>query len=69
MKNGTVVGTDKYGNTYYENKRYFVARSRWVIYNDNCYMDYDGSMVPAEWYGWLHYKTDIPPTVVLFVNK
>ena len=21
-------------------------------------------MIPAEWYGWMHYKTDIPPTVV-----
>ena len=20
-------------------------------------------MVPAEWFGWLHYKTDLPPTV------
>merc|ERR1719471_1729604 len=25
-------------------------------------VDYDGSMVPAEWFGWLHYKTDKPPT-------
>lgn len=24
-------------------------------------MDYDASMVPAEWYGWLHYKTDKTP--------
>ncbi|KAI9561940.1 hypothetical protein GHT06_012903 [Daphnia sinensis] len=52
LKNGTVVGTDKYGNTYYENNRYFVV-----------FLDYDGSQVPAEWYGWLHYKTDLPPTV------
>jgi NADH:ubiquinone oxidoreductase subunit len=66
LKNGTVVGKDKYGNTYYENNRYFVGRNRWVIYNDNVYLDYDGSQVPAEWYGWLHYKTDLPPTVVNF---
>ena len=19
-------------------------------------------MIPAEWFGWIHYKTDIPPT-------
>lgn len=25
-------------------------------------MDYDGSQVSAEWYGWLHYKTDYLPT-------
>lgn len=24
-------------------------------------LEYDGSQVPAEWYGWLHYKTDLPP--------
>ena len=24
-------------------------------------MDYDATMVPAEWYGWLHYKTDKTP--------
>jgi len=64
LKNGTVVGTDRNGNTYYENKRYFMGRSRWVIYNDKVYMDYDGSQVAPEWYGWLHYKTDLPPTIV-----
>jgi len=63
LKSGTTVGVDKYGNTYYENKRYFVGRSRWVVYNDNVSYDYDGSQVPAEWYGWLHYKTDLPPTI------
>jgi NADH:ubiquinone oxidoreductase subunit len=65
LKNGTLIGEDKYGNKYYENRRYFVGRSRWIIYNDEKYhLDYDGSQVPAEWYGWLHYKTDLPPTVV-----
>lgn len=24
-------------------------------------LEYDGSQVPAEWFGWLHYKTDLPP--------
>lgn len=24
-------------------------------------MEYDGSQVPAEWFGWLHYKTDYLP--------
>ena len=66
VKNGTLIGEDKYGNKYFENKRYFVGRSRWVIYNENVYFDYDGSQVPAEWYGWLHYKRDTPPTVVSF---
>ncbi|KAJ8707243.1 hypothetical protein PYW08_011377 [Mythimna loreyi] len=61
LKDGTLVGEDKYGNKYYENPRYFYGRNRWVEYNDKVYMNYDGSQVPAEWFGWLHYKTDLPP--------
>merc|ERR1712071_722249 len=63
IKNGALIGEDKLGNKYYENHRYFVGHSRWVIYNDNVSYDYDGSQVTAEWYGWLHYKTDLPPTL------
>jgi len=39
-----------------------------VNYNVKHGVDYDGSMVPAEWFGWLHYKTDLPPTVNPPVN-
>ncbi|KAF3427126.1 hypothetical protein E2986_13282 [Frieseomelitta varia] len=39
-----------------------ISRNRWVIYSEKVYLDYDGSQVPAEWYGWLHYKTDLIPT-------
>ena len=68
IKNGALIGEDKLGNKYYENHRYFVGRSRWVIYNDNVSYDYDGSQVTAEWYGWLHYKTDLPPTIVSYLT-
>ena len=34
---------------------------RWVIYNPKHGVDYDASMVPATWFGWLHYKTDKTP--------
>ena len=40
------------------------GRNRWVIYNEKHNVEYDGSMIPAEWFGWMHYKTDTPPTVV-----
>ena len=33
-------------------------------YNEKHGIDYDGSMIPAEWFGWMHYKTDFPPTKV-----
>ena len=40
------------------------GRNRWVIYNPNVGVEYDGSMIPQEWFGWMHYKTDLPPTEV-----
>lgn len=61
LKDGYFVGEDEYGNKYYENNRYFFGRNRWVNYADHVFLDYDGSQVPATWYGWLHYKTDLLP--------
>jgi len=50
------VGIDKYGNKYFENPYYFYGRNRWIEFAPHVNMDYDGSMIPAEWYGWMHYK-------------
>ncbi|XP_018334773.1 probable NADH dehydrogenase [ubiquinone] 1 alpha subcomplex subunit 12 [Agrilus planipennis] len=61
LRTGKLVGVDKYGNKYYENPTFFFGRSRWVEYADYYGMDYDGSQIPAEWFGWMHYKTDLPP--------
>ncbi|ETE69953.1 NADH dehydrogenase [ubiquinone] 1 alpha subcomplex subunit 12, partial [Ophiophagus hannah] len=30
LKVGTLVGTDKYGNKYYEDKRFFFGKHRWI---------------------------------------
>ena len=60
-QSGKLVGEDKYGNKYFQNDQYFYGRNRWIIYNPKHGVDYDASMVPAEWYGWLHYKTDKTP--------
>jgi len=40
---------------------FFIGRNRWVIYADKVGLNYDASQVPPEWFGWLHYKTDLPP--------
>jgi len=64
LKWGTLVGEDKYGNKYYENKLYFVGRNRWVDYSPKYGWDYDGSQIPAEWHRWLHYIGDEPPTKI-----
>ena len=57
---GDVVGTDDYGNTYYQQRKgngpLGVPR-RWVTYTDLA----DASKVPPEWHGWLHYTVDTPP--------
>lgn len=59
---GTLVGTDKYGNRYYENNEYMHGANRWVDYADKVYLDYDASQIDADWYRWMHYITDVPPT-------
>lgn len=62
VKWGNHVGTDKYGNKYYENKYYFFLADRWVIYNPKCVLDYEASMIPPEWHRWMHHSTDKLPT-------
>ncbi|ERL90224.1 probable NADH dehydrogenase [ubiquinone] 1 alpha subcomplex subunit 12 [Dendroctonus ponderosae] len=62
LRPGVVVGVDKFGNKYFENNYYFYGRNRWVEYAPQYGMDYDGSQVPVEWFGWLHYKTDLLPS-------
>ncbi|KAJ9582281.1 hypothetical protein L9F63_003410 [Diploptera punctata] len=61
LKLGKLVGEDKFGNQYYENNYYFFGRNRWVEYSEKVHLDYDASQIPAEWFGWLHYRTDLPP--------
>lgn len=61
LKEGRLVGKDEFGNKYYENNRYFIGRNRWVEYNPNVWLDYDATMITPDWYGWMHYKTDLLP--------
>ncbi|KAL3677222.1 hypothetical protein R1sor_027170 [Riccia sorocarpa] len=56
---GKRIGTDKFGNEYYEKTdgvQY--GRHRWVVYKDRTY---NASSIPAEWHGWLHHITDRTP--------
>merc|ERR1712137_178394 len=57
IKVGTLVGTDHFGNEYYENRQYPYPKDRWVEYNTPI----DASTVPAEWFGWLHHMVDFNP--------
>ncbi|KAJ1983420.1 hypothetical protein H4R34_001295 [Dimargaris verticillata] len=58
VKGGTLIGTDRYGNQYFENLSEKLNRDRWVIYSRS---DYDATQVPPEWHKWLHKLTDANP--------
>ena len=47
-RHGRRVGTDVYGNVYYESKK--GDGRRWVIYNGSN----DASRIPPDWYAWMH---------------
>lgn len=59
MKAGRLVGQDKYGNKYFEDRSQFYGRNRWVEYAPHFNLEYDGSQIPAEWFGWMHYKVKL----------
>jgi NADH:ubiquinone oxidoreductase subunit len=50
---GRPVGTDEFGNRYYENRR----GRRWVVFNGYA----EASSIPPGWYGWMHKTVDEPP--------
>lgn len=52
---GVRVGEDELGNVYYEGRK---NGRRWVIYNGYA----EASAIPPGWHGWMHYRTDVPPT-------
>ncbi len=65
---GRYVGTDEFGNRYYEQKKGVgpLGRPRrFVIYRELA----DASKVPADWHGWLHYTVDEPPTETEYEPK
>ncbi len=56
---GEVVGTDEFGNRYYQDRKAAPngRRRRWVIYEG----DDEASKVPPEWNAWLHQTNDRVP--------
>lgn len=49
------VGEDEQGNIYYQT---MIIQGRWVIYKGVA----DASKISATWHGWMHHRTDEPPT-------
>ncbi|QBQ47840.1 NADH:ubiquinone oxidoreductase subunit NDUFA12 [Brevundimonas naejangsanensis] len=59
-KRGQQVGTDEFGNRYYESRdtvSYDGRKRRWVIYDGYA----EATKVPPEWQGWLRYTYDETP--------
>ena len=58
-RHGTKVGQDEAGNIYYEGRKDAEGRTRrWVIYNGYA----EASTIPPGWHGWMHHRTDTPPS-------
>jgi NADH:ubiquinone oxidoreductase subunit len=57
-RHGNKVGTDTYGNVYYEGKK---DGRRWVIYKG----PNDASRIPPDWYAWMHRQIDGLPDEAL----
>jgi len=58
------VGTDEFGNRYYENLRMQKGQHRWVRpANDESHLLWDASNIPAGWHRWMHHTTDTPPNI------
>lgn len=58
-RHGKRVGTDELGNVYYEGGKDPEGRARrWVVYSGYS----EASMIPPGWHGWIHHRTDTPPT-------
>ena len=54
-RKGERVGEDHNGNVYYRDRD---DARRWVIYSNIV----EASEIPAGWHGWMHHKTDTPPS-------
>jgi len=50
---GKFVGSDDYGNKYYQNKK----NERWVIYAKSI----EASKITSDWYMWIHHTVDKIP--------
>ncbi len=64
---GKKVGTDDFGNRYYQGRARGKANRprRWVVYNG----EIEASRVPPLWHGWLHYQTNTLPSEIKTKEK
>ena len=59
-KAGTLMGTDRWGNKYFENlEEELPLRTRWVDYKAK---EFDAAQIEPGWHAWMSYLVDKPPT-------
>lgn len=72
MRVVTLVGGNKCGNKYYEDKKQFFGLRGWVIHTPEKHGKHSlwcgWSMVPPEWYYWLHCITAAPLYMTVQMN-
>merc|ERR1711988_1664066 len=54
-KAGTLIGTDRAGNKFFENMEELPLRTRWVEYAKH---DYDAAQIEPGWHAWMSYLGD-----------
>ncbi|KAI0471533.1 NDUFA12-domain-containing protein [Xylariaceae sp. FL0804] len=57
-KAGTLIGTDRFGNKYFENNEELPLRTRWVDYKSH---DFDPAQIEPGWHAWMSYSVDKSP--------
>ncbi|KAI1772958.1 NDUFA12-domain-containing protein [Hypoxylon cercidicola] len=58
-KAGTLIGTDRFGNKYFENNEELPLRTRWVDYKKH---DFDAAQIEPGWHAWMSYAVDKAPS-------
>ena len=64
--NGIFVGEDEFGNKYYRSRKPEGPNGterRMVVYGGGYA---DASSIPPGWHGWMHYRTNTPPTKTMY---
>lgn len=67
LKFGTLKGTDRFGNMYYEDLEQPFGQHRWVEYKN--IHNPDATMIQPEWHGWMHHMFDETPDEMDKIEK
>lgn len=63
---GKRVGEDEAGNVYYEGgMSSYGLPKRYVVYNGYA----EASAIPPGWHGWMHHRTNVPPSEETYAPK